>query len=126
MLENDIFEQWLDDEAQRVLARLKANQPLNQDDKLVIVLKGQMNHFHHLDVDLREEIAESRIDMDKRFEAMDKRFEAIDQRFEIIDQRFETITMEIKHLYQAINTQTWKMIGAIGLIAVLLKLIDQF
>nr|VFK38505.1 MAG: hypothetical protein BECKSD772F_GA0070984_102511 [Candidatus Kentron sp. SD]VFK44824.1 MAG: hypothetical protein BECKSD772E_GA0070983_104410 [Candidatus Kentron sp. SD] len=98
MLENDIFEQWLHDEAKRVLAKRKDNQLLTQDDKLVIVLKGQMNHFHHPDVELRGEIRTLRQDMDRRFEA---------------------VTDEIKQLYRAINAQTWKMIGAVGLIVLL-------
>ena len=152
MLENDIFEQWLSEEANRVLVKLKNNELLSQDDKLIIVLKGQMNHFHHLDVELRQDMLALRQDMDGRFSAlrqdMDGRFNALrqgmDGRFEVIsgevnalrqdmDRRFETVTDEIKQLhgeikqiYRAINTQTWKMIGAIGLIVLLGRLIENF
>nr|VFK20563.1 MAG: hypothetical protein BECKLPF1236B_GA0070989_12161 [Candidatus Kentron sp. LPFa] len=112
MLENDIFEEWLQDEAKRVLAKLKDNQLLTQDDKLIIVLKGQINHFHHLDVELRGEMRTLRQDMDRRFEQVDRRFEAV--------------TDEIKQLYRAINAQTWKMIGAVGLIVLLGRLIESF
>ena len=151
---NDIFGQWLSAEAQRVLAKIEADEPLTQDDKLIIVINGQMNHFHHLDVELRQdmrnldirlsqEVGALRADMDKRFgevdkrldrvdkrfeqvdrrfEQVDKRFEQVDRRFEQVDRRFETIHgeikdihKEIKNIYQAINSQTWKMIGAMGL-----------
>ena len=130
---NDIFGQWLSVEAQRVLAKIEADEPLTQDDKLIIVINGQMNHFHHLDVELRQdmrnldirlsqEVGALRTDMDKRFEQVDKRFEQVDKRFEQVDRRFEAmhgeikdIHKEIKNLYQAINSQTWKMIGAMGL-----------
>nr|VFK11401.1 MAG: hypothetical protein BECKLPF1236A_GA0070988_100542 [Candidatus Kentron sp. LPFa]VFK27582.1 MAG: hypothetical protein BECKLPF1236C_GA0070990_100492 [Candidatus Kentron sp. LPFa] len=112
MLENDIFEEWLQDEAKRVLAKLKDNQILTQDDKLIIVLKGQINHFHHLDVELRGEMRTLRQDMDRCFEQVDRRFEAV--------------TDEIKQLYRAINAQTWKMIGAVGLIVLLGRLIESF
>nr|VFK30111.1 MAG: hypothetical protein BECKMB1821G_GA0114241_10594 [Candidatus Kentron sp. MB] len=124
MLENDIFGQWLDTEAERVLGKLHSEQPLTQDDKLIIILKGQENHFRHLDVELRQEMIALREDMDRRFEQVDKRFEQVEKRFEQVDKHFEAITDEIKQIYQSINTQTWKMIGAIGLIVLLGKLIE--
>ena len=89
MLEDDIFKQWLDDEASRVLAKLKTEVPLDQDDKLIIVIKGQMNHLHHLDVELRQEMKALRKDMDRRFEQMDRRFEQMDSRFDAMGQRME-------------------------------------
>nr|VFK48760.1 MAG: hypothetical protein BECKTC1821D_GA0114238_10632 [Candidatus Kentron sp. TC] len=115
MLENDIFEQWLSDEAGRVLARLKNNEPLSQDDKLIIVLKGQMNHFHHLDVELRQETLALRQDTGQRFEIITSEINTLRQdterRFEVItseintlrqdmDRRFEVITSEINALRQ--------------------------
>nr|VFK40834.1 MAG: hypothetical protein BECKTC1821E_GA0114239_10084 [Candidatus Kentron sp. TC] len=112
MLENGIFERWLNDEAKRVLAKLEDNDLLTQDDKPIIVLEGQMDHFHHLDVELRGEILTLRQNMDRRFEQVDRRFEAI--------------TDEIKQLYRAIDVQTWKMIGAVGLIVLLGRLIESF
>lgn len=102
-------------------------------DKVLLILKAQVNHFHHLDIDLREEVKilredmdkrfeQMRTDMDKRFEQVDKRFEQVDKRFEQMDKCFEQTQDELKKLYQAINTQTWKMIGAIGLIVILARL----
>nr|VFK15873.1 MAG: hypothetical protein BECKLPF1236B_GA0070989_10852 [Candidatus Kentron sp. LPFa] len=67
MLENDIFEQWLAAEAERVLAKLKNSEIITHDDKLIIVLKGQTNHFQHLDVELRQEMVALRRDMDRRW-----------------------------------------------------------
>nr|VFK20569.1 MAG: hypothetical protein BECKLPF1236B_GA0070989_12163 [Candidatus Kentron sp. LPFa] len=119
MLENDIFEEWLQDEAKRVLAKLKDNQLLTQDDKLVIVLKGQINHFHHLDVELRGEMRTLRQDMNNLRQDMNAMRQDMDR-------RFEAVTDEIKQLYRAINAQTWKMIGAVGLIVLLGRLIESF
>ena len=48
-----------------------------------------------------------------------------DKRFEQVDKRFEQLSGEIREIYKAINSQTWKMIGAIGLIVVLSKLVDD-
>nr|VFK18026.1 MAG: hypothetical protein BECKLFY1418C_GA0070996_10384 [Candidatus Kentron sp. LFY] len=131
MLENDIFNEWLNAEADRVLTKLKGNELLTQDDKLIIVLEGQMNHFQHLDVELRQEMVTLRTDMDRRFEQVYKRFEQVykrfeqfDKRFEQFDKRFEVITDEIEQLYRTVNAQTWKMIGAVGVIVLLARLIE--
>jgi tetrahydromethanopterin S-methyltransferase subunit G len=111
---------------------------LDQDlrNEMLELRKDQTNHFTQLDQDLRKEMIELRTDMDKRFEQVekrleqvdkrleqaDKRFEQIDKRFEQVDKRFELVQEELKKMYQAINTQTWKMIGAISLIVILARL----
>ena len=129
MFDNDFFDEWLDEEIRRVQGKLKAGQALDADDKVLLILKGQVNHFHHLDIDLRMEVKSLREDMDKRFEQVDKRFEQVDKRFEQVDKRFEQMDKrfeqtqeELRKLYQAINSQTWKMIGAIGLIVILARM----
>jgi hypothetical protein len=56
---------------------------------ILLVLKAQINHFEHLDKDLRTEMASLnkelreemillRRDMDKRFEQVDRRFEQVE------------------------------------------------
>ncbi|MBN2701470.1 MAG: hypothetical protein JXR29_08475 [Methylothermaceae bacterium] len=95
-------------------------------------------------IEMREDMDKRFEGMDKRFEEMqalmDKRFEAVDKRFESMDKRFEavqadirtiqsdikTIQSDIKDLYRALNTQTWKLFGGIGLLAALLKLMEWF
>ncbi len=54
MFESNIFDEYLAEESRRVLDKLrKGEEPLSQDDKLIMILKSQTNHFHHLDVELR-------------------------------------------------------------------------
>lgn len=48
--------------------------------------------------------------MDKSFEQMRQ---TMDKRFEQVGKRFEQTQEELKKLYLAINSQTWKMIGSI-------------
>jgi len=95
MFENDFFDEWLDEELGRVQNKIKTNQALDADDKILLILKAQINHIHHLDIDMREEIKTSRLDMDKRFEQVDRRFEQVDKRFEQMqanmDKRFEQV-----------------------------------
>ncbi len=89
MFENNIFDEYLEEESKRVLKKLRDDEVLNQDDKLIMVLKSQTNHFHHLDIELREDIKDLREDMDKRFEQVDKRFEQVDKRFDAVILRMD-------------------------------------
>ena len=146
LFEDSMFDEWLDSEAKRVYEKFKGDEALTPEDKIVLVLKSQSNHFHHLDIELREKIDALKKDMDQKFEDIDKRFEKIDQKFEDIDKRFEkiderfekiderfekidekfaNINEQFVKLHSTINMQTWKMIGAIGLIAVFIKLADS-
>jgi septal ring factor EnvC (AmiA/AmiB activator) len=125
MFDDKFFDQWLDQQSQRVMQKIADGHGIQHEEMMILMLKAQTNHFAHLDRDLRNEMIDLRKDMDKRFEQVDKRFEQVDKRFEQVDKRFEQVQEELKKLYQAINTQTWKMIGAIGLIVVLARLADS-
>ncbi len=129
MFDDKFFDQWLDNQSQRVMQKVADGHGIQPEEMMILMLKAQTNHFAHLDQDLRNEMIELRQDMDKRFEQVEKRFEEMDKRFEQVDKRFEQVDMrfeqtqeELKKIYQAINAQTWKMIGAIGLIVILGRL----
>ena len=49
----------------------------------------------------------------------------IDQQLKLVDKQFKSVNEEFKRLYAAINTQTWRMISAIGVIVLLGRLIDS-
>ena len=122
MFQDDIFDEWLDSESRTVLNKFKTNEPLSIEDKMILTLKAQTNHFHHLDQDIRKDIA----DLDnKTMTAIADLKKDNNKRFEKIDERFEILSNEIKNIYKAINNQTWKMLGAIGLIVVLSKLAES-
>jgi len=171
LFEDKLFDDWLDSEAKKAIDKFRNNEQLTIEDKMMLTLKAQTNHFIHLDVELREDIKNldlkfskeiERLDekiekyqeenikrfeqidrrfeqidkrfeqidrrfeqIDKRFEQIDKRFEQIDEKFEKIDEKFEKIHKDMNRLYSAINSQTWKMIGAIGLIVVFIKVADN-
>ena len=106
MFDDKFFEQWLDNQAQRVMNLVADGKAITPEEMMVLVLKAQTNHFAHLDIELREEMKGLREDMDKRFDLMreemnkrfeqvDKRFEQVDKRFEQFDKRFETLTTRI-------------------------------
>lgn len=117
MFDDKFFEQWLDNQAQRVMNLVGDGKAISPEEMMVLVLKAQTNHFAHLDIELREEIQGLREDMDKRFDLMreemdkrfdlmreemskrfehvDKRFEQVDKRFEQAEKRFEALTIRI-------------------------------
>lgn len=129
MFQDDIFDDWLDSESKSVLNKFKTNEPLTIEDKMILTLKAQTNHFHHLDQDIRQDI--SNLD-NKTMKAItrleennNKRFEQLNIEIKNINIEIKNINIEIKNIYKAINNQTWKMLGAIGLIVVLSKLAES-
>ena len=92
MFDDKFFEQWLDNQAQRVMNLVADGKAIAPEEMMVLVLKAQTNHFAHLDNELREEMKGLREDMDKRFDLMR---EEMNKRFEQVDKRFETLTTRI-------------------------------
>ncbi|MCX7084093.1 MAG: hypothetical protein NTY69_00990 [Methylococcales bacterium] len=115
MFDDKFFEEWLDSQAQKVMEQVAGGQSVSSDQMMILMLKAQINHFAHLDIDLRNEMKLLREDMDKRFEQVvirfeqvkhqfekrfeqvDKRFEQVDKRFDQVDKRFEQIVSRIDH-----------------------------
>jgi len=114
MYKDDVFDIWLHDEATKIL------------DKFILALQAQTNHFYHLDQEIRNDIKELRIEEGKKWDAQDKQWEAQDKKWDANQQELKEIRLEISKLYESINSQTWKMIGSIGLIVILGKLIDDY
>jgi len=75
MFDNDIFEKWLDSKSGEIVEKMGRGEPLLTEEIMVLVLKAQSNHFHHLDKDLRNEMKTLREDMDKRFEQVIRRID---------------------------------------------------
>ena len=103
MFDNDIFEKWLDEQANKLIKKMGSGEALTSEEMIILVLKAQSNHFEHLDKDLRGEIRDLRVDlnemkadMDRRFEQVDRRFEQVDRRFEQVDKRFDRVYSFLK------------------------------
>lgn len=77
VFENQLFDHWLNKKSQDILAKMDKEQ-VTTEDMLILSLKAQTNHFHHMDVEFREE-----------FNKIDKKFELMDQKF---DKRFDRMT----------------------------------
>ncbi len=83
VFENQLFDHWLNKKSQEILTKMDKEQ-VTTEDMLILTLKAQTNHFHHMDVEFRDEFKK----IDHRFDHMDKNFE---QRFNIVDKKFERL-----------------------------------
>lgn len=54
---NEFFDQWL-------------NQKISNEDMLILSLKAQVNHFHHMDIEFRDEFKKINEKMDKKFDRL--------------------------------------------------------
>ncbi len=105
MFDDKFFDDWLDNQAQKVMEKVAGGEGIAPEQMMILMLKAQTNHFAHLDVDLRNEMVLLREDMDKRFEQAKletaKQFEQVDKRFEQMQvetaKRFEQLTSRIDH-----------------------------
>lgn len=67
---NEFFDQWLNQKSNDILAKVEKER-ISNEDMLILSLKAQVNHFHHMDIEFREEFGK----IDKRFEQVEKRFD---------------------------------------------------
>lgn len=77
---NEIFDSWLNKKSDEILSKVDRER-ISTEEMIVLVLKAQTNHFHHMDVDMRDQFEK----IDQRFEKMDIRLDRLDQK---IDNRF--------------------------------------
>lgn len=62
---NEFFDQWLNQKSNEILAKVE-REKISNEDMLILSLKAQVNHFHHMDVEFREEFKK----IDKRFDRL--------------------------------------------------------
>ena len=85
MFDDNMFEKWLNEKAGEVFDKVGREEAIRPDEMIILVLKAQVNHFMHLDTDLRKdmrdlredmsaEIKDLREDMNTLREDMEKRF----------------------------------------------------
>lgn len=67
---NEFFDQWLNQKSNEILAKVE-REKISNEDMLILSLKAQVNHFHHMDIEFRGEFRS----IDRRFEQVDKRLD---------------------------------------------------
>ena len=72
VFDNQLFDEWLDKKAQEILSKVD-RATITTEEMIMLVLKAQTNHFHHMDVECRAEF--SKIDM--QFKKVDEKFDRL-------------------------------------------------
>lgn len=65
VFDNQIFDNWLNKKSDEILTKVDQNK-ISTQEMLILILKGQTNHFHHMDVEFRNEFKK----IDDRFKWM--------------------------------------------------------
>ena len=78
MFDDNMFEKWLNEKAGEVFDKVGREEAIRPDEMIILVLKAQVNHFTHLDTDLRKDMRDLREDMGA--EVKDLRQESISLR----------------------------------------------
>ena len=72
MSENKLFDHWLQQKSEEILSKID-KEKISTEDKLILTLKAQTNHFHHMDIEFRDDFKK----IDSRFNDVDKKFERL-------------------------------------------------
>lgn len=107
---NEFFDQWLNQKSNEILSKVE-REKISTEDMLILSLKAQVNHFHHMDIEFREEFKKINEKMDMRFEQIDKRFEQVDKRFEQFNKRFEQVDVRIEQVLDQVDKRLQQTIG---------------
>ncbi len=82
-----LFDSWLTKKSDEILSKVD-REKISTEEMLVLILKAQTNHFHHMDVEFRQEFKK----IDERFDSeairMDQRFEKFSSN---VDNRFDKV-----------------------------------
>lgn len=79
VFENQLFDHWLNQKSQEILSKMD-KEKVTTEDMLILTLKAQTNHFHHMDVEFRDE-----------FKSLKNNFAEVDKKFELVDKKFDRL-----------------------------------
>jgi hypothetical protein len=95
MFGNELFDHWLNQKSLEILGKVE-KEKISTEDMLILSLKAQTNHFHHMDQEFRGEfkkIEQNFIQIEEKFE---KKFEQVEEKFEKkfeqVDKKFDRLT----------------------------------
>jgi hypothetical protein len=86
---NVSFDSWLTKKADEILFKGQ-DRGISNEEMLILILKAHTQHFHHMDVEFRQEFKR----IDERFIELegkiDSRFEKVEHRFEKMDEKIDS------------------------------------
>ena len=101
---NELFDHWLNQKSLEILGKVE-KEKISTEDMLILSLKAQTNHFHHMDQEFREEFKK----IGQNFEQIDVRFKQIDVKFEQMDvkfgNRFEQMDAKFENRFEQMDVK---------------------
>ena len=76
MFENQLFDHWLQQKSQEILSKMD-KEKISTEDMLILTLKAQTNHFHHMDIEFRDEFKKIDVKFNTLENKIDKKFERL-------------------------------------------------
>lgn len=76
---NEYLDQWLTQRSEEILSKV-TKENISTEEMLVLMLKAQTNHFHHVDQEFRGE------------------FKSVREEFKFVHREFESVRCEIKEI----------------------------
>ena len=113
VFDNLVFDSWLTKKSEEILYKVD-REKITTEEMLILILKAQTNHFHHMDVEFREEFQKIHTRIDRLEIAMDERFgqfqTKIDDRFgqfqTKMDERFGQFQTKMDERFGQSQTKT--------------------
>ena len=65
VFDNQVFDSWLNKKSDEILSKVDQDK-ISTQEMLILILKGQTNHFQHMDIEFRNEFKK----IDERFKWM--------------------------------------------------------
>lgn len=66
---NEIFDSWLTKMSDDILSKVN-REKITTEEMIILILKAQTNHFHHMDVEMKEELTAVRTEMKEELSAI--------------------------------------------------------
>ena len=99
MFGNELFDHWLNQKSLEILGKVE-KEKISTEDMLILSLKAQTNHFHHMDQEFRGEF----LKIEKNFSLIDQRFEQVEKRFEQVEEKFEKRFEQVDKKFDRLST----------------------
>ena len=93
VFDNYVFDAWLTKKSDEILSKVD-RETISTEEMLTLILKAQTNHFHHVDVEFREEFRKINSTLEehsRNFNEIDAKFAQIGDQFRQIDGKFDKI-----------------------------------
>lgn len=128
VFDNEIFDSWLTKKSDEILSKVD-REAISTEEMLILILKTQTNHFHHVDIEFRNEFKKIDssfykvyCDFQAEFKKIDDRFEKnrleMQSEFKKNDDRFEKMNEKIDDRFEKMwSFQKWQAGILFGLFA---------